>query len=85
MRAFIHSALNSEGLFGRTIGKILLFCIGVSIATVVLESVEWIDVAYGAMLESINNGVVVVFIAEYLLRLWTCVELPQYQRPVIGR
>jgi voltage-gated potassium channel len=84
-RKFVFSALNFEGPLGRVIGTVLLFCIGVSIATVVLESVEWIDRSYGAMLETINNAVVVVFLAEYALRLWTCVELPQYRHPVIGR
>ncbi|MEY2719301.1 MAG: hypothetical protein RLZZ273_667, partial [Bacteroidota bacterium] len=46
-RKFVFSALNFEGPLGRVIGTVLLFCIGVSIATVVLESVEWIDRSYG--------------------------------------
>lgn len=85
MRASIFSALNSEGPLGKAIGTILLVSIGVSIATVVLESVEWIEGAYGAMLEGINNVVVVIFLAEYLMRVWTCVEIPQYRHPVLGR
>jgi voltage-gated potassium channel len=85
MRAYIYAALNSEGPLGKAIGTILLVCIGVSIATVVLESVDWIDGAYGVMLEGMNNVVVVIFLAEYVLRVWTCVEIPRYRHPVLGR
>ena len=85
IRSKVFGALNSEGAIGKTISRVLLLCIGVSITTVILESVKSIRAEYGIALEAINSVIVAVFVIEYLLRLWTCIENPQYPGGVIGR
>lgn len=85
MRSKVYAALNSEGAVGRAVGRLLLLCIGASITTVVLESVKSIRAEHGVMFEAVNDVIVAVFVIEYLLRLWTCVENPLYAGGVAGR
>lgn len=85
LRGRVYGALNSEGAVGKVVGKVLLVCIGASVSSVVLESVASIRAQYGAMFDAINAVVVAVFLAEYALRIWTCVESPVYAHPLLGR
>lgn len=85
IRGRVYGALNSEGAWGKAVGMVLLVCIGASVTSVVLESVASIRGQYGAMFDVINAVVVAVFLAEYALRIWTCVESPLYENPWLGR
>ena len=51
-----------------------------NVAAVVLESVPAYGAAYGAEFEAFNVFSVAVFTVEYLLRLWTAVEVPFLRR-----
>jgi voltage-gated potassium channel len=84
-RARVFAALNSEGALGRRVSRVLLYCIILSVAMLVMESVEWIRVDHGVLFERLNGAIMLVFVAEYILRLWTCVEIPTYAHPVLGR
>lgn len=59
---------------------IILNCVAVS-----LETVNAIYEPYKDIFRSIEIGSAIVFLIEYLCRLWVCVEQPQYSSPVLGR
>lgn len=84
-RKQVYAALNSQGAAGRFVGGLLLMCIGASVTSVVLESVEPVRAEYAGIFEMINAIVVVVFVVEYVLRVWTCVEEPTYAHRLTGR
>ncbi|MGA0045264.1 MAG: potassium channel family protein [Candidatus Kapaibacteriota bacterium] len=63
----------------------LITVIVASVAVVIVGSIPEIRQSYGSWLVRIDLLVVVVFVAEYLLRLWSCVEDPRYDHPVLGR
>ncbi|WP_365889320.1 ion transporter [Desulfuromonas sp.] len=54
-------------------------------AAVVLVSVRDLEERYALYFEAFELFSVVVFSAEYLSRLWSCVTDPRYVRPVAGR
>jgi len=56
-----------------------------NVAAVILESVPWIHDRFGVEFEQFEAFSVVVFSAEYLLRVWTCVEKEPYRHPLLGR
>ncbi len=59
---------------------ILANCTAVALETV--ESIYATREAVFAYLETISTG---IFVVEYCLRLWVCVEPPRFSRPFIGR
>lgn len=63
----------------------LITVIVASVAVVVVGSIPDIRQTYAPWLVRIDVFVVVVFLVEYLLRLWSCVEDPRYRHPVLGR
>lgn len=56
-----------------------------NIVAIVLESVPVIGAAWTGFFTVFELVSVAVFSAEYLLRLWSCVEKPGFERPVMGR
>ncbi len=59
--------------------------IALNVAAVILGTVTSVATEYGYYLNLFNSISIVVFTAEYLLRLWTCTVNPQYASPVTGR
>jgi len=59
--------------------------ISLSIVSVVLETVQELEVNYSLEFYIFEVFTVTVFSIEYLLRLWCAVEEPRYSRPIIGR
>lgn len=51
-----------------------------NVAAMVLETVPSIRESYGPLLSLFETAVVAIFTAEYLLRLWSCVESPFLSR-----
>ena len=65
---------------------IALIClITLNVAAVMLESIQWLSVAHGPYFQTFDVISVAIFTIEYLARIWTCVENPQYAQPVHGR
>lgn len=62
------------------IGLILL-----NVLAVMAESIAWIRTGYGVWLTWFEVFSVVVFVTEYVLRLWSCTVSPQYRHSVTGR
>lgn len=69
----------------RVVRAFILALILVSIAGLVLESVASIRLVAGPTLYILEVITVLVFSAEYLVRLWTITEDPRYAHPVRGR
>ncbi|MGE5297165.1 MAG: ion transporter [Solirubrobacterales bacterium] len=62
------------------VGLILL-----NVVAMVVESVERVRVAIPAWFKTFELVSVVIFSAEYLLRMWSCVDDPRCARPILGR
>jgi len=65
-----------------------LFIVGLillNVAAMIVESVERIRSLVPAWFTAFEYFSVAVFSVEYVLRIWSCVEDPQYRRPVVGR
>ncbi len=80
------AAPNKSGA-GRRIDQFLILLILLNIVAIILESVEQLSVLYSGWFWGIEVFSVAVFTVEYVLRLWTCVELPniRYQSAIKGR
>ena len=70
----------AEKLIDATIVTLILL----SVAVVMLQSMPALS-GYLQLFDSIERFCVYFFTAEYVLRLWTCVENPKYSEPVRGR
>ncbi len=56
-----------------------------NVLAVVLESVESIERACSGIFLAVELFSITVFTIEYLLRLWSVVEVPNYAHPIFGR
>lgn len=59
--------------------------IALNVAAVILGTVTSVAAKYGYYLNLFNTISLVLFTAEYLLRVWSCTADPQYASPVSGR
>jgi len=71
----------------RIVNGIVVTMIIVSIASLVLDSVDDIHVHYGAFLVGIERSATGVFVIEYILRVWSSVDRSsgRYRHPIRGR
>ena len=63
----------------------LTVLIVLNLAAVILETVPTIERDYGSIFYGFELGTVLIFSAEYVLRVWSIVENEKYARPVSGR
>lgn len=63
----------------------LLALILINVLAVVIASVREIGSEYSSLFWGIELVSVLLFTIEYLVRVWSCVELPDYAHPVWGR
>ncbi len=63
----------------------IMTLIVLSIIDIILESEAGLRDSYGNYFEFFETFSVIVFTAEYLLRLWTIVEKAKYRRSISGR
>ncbi len=63
----------------------ILALIALNVAAVVLQSVRALDQQFGAAFAVFEVISVLVFLAEYAARVWSCVEDPRFRGPVRGR
>ena len=59
--------------------------IALNVIAVVVETVPAVESAVGPWLYAFDLASVIVFTIEYVLRVWSAVEVPRYRRPVFGR
>jgi voltage-gated potassium channel len=76
-------ALLEGGATGDRISQLvhvsLVVLILISVLTVILESVPALDARFGRLFITLEIIAAVIFTAEYVLRLWSCVEHPPLQ------
>ncbi len=70
---------------GRAVANLLILLIFLNVIAAVLETDVGIYQQYGQMLDTFAFFSVVVFVIEYILRVWCCTENPNYHAPVTGR
>lgn len=87
-RRFIYDLLHSPTIDTRLehfVRLVILWLILLSVAAVVLESVEEINARIHPYLMILEYFSVAVFTVEYLLRLWSVVENVKFSHPFWGR
>ncbi len=82
--------LGGEGhsdLLVKVVDFVLIALVVLNVMAVVMESVEHLSIAHGPVFHAFDLISVAIFSVEYLLRLWTAVEMdePRYRHPVWGR
>jgi voltage-gated potassium channel len=71
----------------KAIDGFLIVLVALNVIAVVLESVENLSLVHGPIFHAFDTASVAVFSVEYLLRLWSAVDLPEarYRHPLWGR
>jgi voltage-gated potassium channel len=69
----------------QTVALSLQGLILLNVLAVILGTVSSIESLYGGVLWGFEIFSIVIFTAEYIIRIWSCVEEPQFHHPVIGR
>ena len=70
---------------GRAVANVLILLIFLNVIAAVLETDVGIYQQYGRMLDTFAFFSVVIFVVEYILRVWCCTEDPRYHAPLTGR
>jgi voltage-gated potassium channel len=70
-------------LFDAALGLLIVL----NVSGVILESVDGIRQHFSVQLDLLEHAATVIFAVEYLLRVWTCIDLrePHYRDPLWGR
>ena len=87
-RRKVYQMLGGEGHRSglvRAIDYALMTLICVNCVFSMLESVERLALVHGKVFHDFDVISVAIFSVEYLLRLWTAVEMPRYGHPLWGR
>ncbi|HET9136891.1 MAG TPA: ion transporter [Candidatus Kapabacteria bacterium] len=87
-RHYTYELFHTAEIKTRFAHNVRLFIAGliiVSIISVMFETVEEIHAQYHDFFYWLEFGIVCIFSIEYLLRLWSIVEVPKYHHPVWGR
>jgi voltage-gated potassium channel len=82
----VYNLLNLKaGKASYWVDYILLGLIIINCGAIIIESVKSIGEAHAELFYAIEYVSIVVFSIEYLLRVWSIVEDPNYRHPVWGR
>lgn len=86
-RHWVHGLfeVGAGGRLGWYIDYVIMLLIVANVLAVMLETVDWLYAAYSPEFFRFEVISVVIFSVEYLGRLWTSVEHPNYQHPIWGR
>ncbi len=69
----------------RAFDTFIVTLIGLNVLMVIVETVDVVANTFGNFLGAFETFSVIVFTAEYVLRLWSCTSDPEYARGVAGR
>ena len=70
---------DSEGPLSKTIDYSLIILISLNVMAIIFESIPSFEAEYHDALVAFEVFSVLVFSIEYLFRLWSCVDLKEYQ------
>lgn len=76
---------HDQDLISKATNYCIYFLIFMTVVAIVLESVPSIGQNYAFAFRVFELTAMVIFSAEYCLRLWCCVESPRYETSVKGR
>ncbi len=76
---------DDDELIDKVVAVLLMILILVNTLAVVLETVDSLNERYGTIFYTIEMVSVVIFIAEYLLRVWIAPLTPKFSKPISGR
>ncbi len=88
LRRYVYRILDGHSHSHRLTHAVQWFIVALisaNVIAVIVDSADWIWHRYFAYLYAFEVFSVVVFSAEYLLRLWSCVEHEEYKHPIRGR
>jgi voltage-gated potassium channel len=71
--------------FARPVSIFLAALIVVNCLALSIETVPSIYLDYGSLFQWLEVASTGIFAVEYILRLWVCVEQPQFSEPFLGR
>lgn len=74
-----------DDVAGRWFDRFIVALIGLNVVVVVLESVEGVHARHAPLFRAFEVVSLAVFVAEYVLRVWSATAKPEYARPVLGR
>jgi len=67
------------------IDHVVIMSVLVSVVCIVLETVQEINSVWSAQFHTLDLITVAIFSIEYVLRVYSCVELKEYEMPIKGR
>ncbi len=70
---------------GQLISNAIMLLIILNITSSIMESVDSVSVPYAGFFYYFELISVIIFSAEYLLRLWACPVADEYSKPISGR
>lgn len=76
---------NNGGLVGRILDYLLLGLIGLNVLAVIVSTVDHIYNPYSDLFYLFELVSVFVFTIEYIFRIWSAVEIQEYNRAIVGR
>ncbi len=82
--AILRAPQEGDGL-SRAFDVFILSLITLNVVALILESVTSIRQSYATWFHYIEVASVGIFTVEYLLRLWSAVERPEFKRAITGR
>ncbi len=88
LRRRVSDIIRSTGTgvrLSRVFDTFILTLITLNVIALLLESVRPLHDAYAPYFYYFEAFSVAIFTVEYLLRLWSAVERPEFQRPIAGR
>ncbi len=86
-RARVYELLDAgaPGSLSRSVDLFIMGLIGVNVLAVILATVDSLFVEYRTLFRLFELVSVTLFSVEYLGRVWSCVEDPDYAHPLWGR
>ena len=74
-----------QSFMGKVIDRSLILLILLNVIAVILATLPELGLKYGEYFEAFNIFSVIVFTVEYLLRIWTCIELDDADTNVLKK
>ncbi|MFC5973200.1 ion transporter [Halomarina salina] len=73
------------GPVSRWVDRVVSALIVLNVVALGASTVDSLALAYAPVFSLVDRVTVVAFTVEYLARVWSCVEAPTYDRPVVDR
>lgn len=80
-----HLDSHDQDRLGRWVEDGITWLIIINVICLMCESVPSLDAKYGGPFRTVETFSILIFTIEYLARMWSCVEHPDYRHPLKGR